>query len=94
MRKRYARRLTPYNIFMTMVETVGHDRRGNTLFKRDKDGNDIWVSEDSSPQTNYRDAEGARADIQNERKTRLIDDQSCEIPLLFAKWKKEEGIGW
>ena len=92
--ERYARRLTPYNIFMTMVETVGHDRRGNTLFKRDKDGNDIWVSEDSSPQTNYRDAEGARADIQNERKTRLIDDQSCEIPLLFAKWKKEEGIGW
>ena len=38
--------IKPYNIFMAVVEKVGHDKRGNTLFKRDEQGNEIWVSED------------------------------------------------
>ena len=92
--ERYARRFTPYNIFMTMVEKVGHDRRGNTLFKRDKDGNEIWVPEENTSPINYQNAEGAIADLQTERKTRVIDDQSREVPRLFTQWKKEEGIGW
>ena len=92
--ERYARRITPYNIFMAMVEKVGHDRRGNTLFKRDRDGNEIWVPEENISPINYGNAEGAIADIQTEKQTRIIDDQSCEVPRLFADWKKEEGIGW
>ena len=28
---------------MTMVEKVGHDKRGNPLFKRDEDGNEILI---------------------------------------------------
>ncbi len=92
--ERYRRQITPYNIFMAMVEKVGHDRRGNTLFKRDRDGNEIWVPEENTSPINYRNAEGAIADLQTERKTRIIDDQSGEVPRLFADWKKEEGIGW
>ena len=38
----YSGVLTPYSIFMAMVEKVGHDKRGNTLFKRDENGNEIW----------------------------------------------------
>ncbi|MDE0554496.1 MAG: N-6 DNA methylase [Candidatus Poribacteria bacterium] len=92
--ERYARRIVPYNIFMAMVEKVGHDKRGNTLFKRDKHGNEIWVSEENASPINDREVEGGIADIHTERKTRVIDDQSREVPQLFAKWKKEEGIGW
>ncbi len=92
--ERYARRIAPYNIFMAMVEKVGHDRRGNTLFKRDEDGNEIWVPEKDTSPAHYEDAEGAIADLQAERQTRVIDDQSSEVPRLFAQWKKEEGIGW
>ena len=92
--ERYARQIISYNIFMAMVEKVGHDRRGNTLFKRDEDGNEIWVSEESTAPVNYQNADGASADIQTERKTRIIDDQSREVPQVFAQWKKEEGIGW
>ena len=66
----------------------------NTLFKRDEDGNEIWVSEESTAPVNYQNADGASADIQTERKTRIIDDQSREVPQVFAHWKKEEGIGW
>ena len=92
--ERYTRQIAPYNIFMAMVEKVGHDRRGNTLFKRDKDGNEIWVPEKNTSPVNYANVEGAMADIQTERKTRIIDDQSREVPQIFAEWKKEEGIRW
>ena len=37
-----------YDVFMAMVERVGHDKRGNTLFKRDKDGNEIWEPDNSN----------------------------------------------
>ena len=61
--ERYARRIVPYNIFMATVEKVGHDRRGNTLFQRDKDGNEIWVPEENTSPINYRNAEGAIVDL-------------------------------
>ena len=92
--ERYTRKIAPYNIFMAMVEKVGHDRRGNTLFKRDEDGNEIWGPEENTSPVNYQNAEEASVDIQTEKQTRIIDDQSREVPGLFAQWKKEEGIGW
>lgn len=33
--------LDDYEIFTAMVEKIGHDKRGNTLYKRDNDGNEI-----------------------------------------------------
>ena len=92
--ERYARRLTPYNIFMAMVQKVGHDRRGNTLFKRDEEGNEIWVPDENTAPVNSENAEGAIADLQTEKKTRIIDDQSREVPTFFEEWKREEGIPW
>ena len=92
--ERFARRITPYNIFMAMVEKVGHDKRGNTLFKRDEAGNEIWVPEARIASVNYENVEGATTDVHIERKTRVIDDQSREVPRIFAQWKKEEGIRW
>ena len=92
--ERYARRINPHNIFMAMVERVGHDKRGNTLFKRDKDGNEIWVSEDDASTTLYKHGNKKTSGAYVERKTRVIDDQSQEVPRIFTQWKREEGIGW
>ena len=36
-------KLIDYDIFMAMVEKVGHDKRGNTIYKRDAEGNEILV---------------------------------------------------
>ena len=92
--EQYARGINPYNIFMAMVEKVGHDKRGNTLFKRDTEGNEIWVPEENTAPVNYENAEAASATVQIERKTRVIDDQTREVPHLFNQWKREEGIAW
>ena len=89
-----SRIMNPYNVFMVMVEKVGHDQRGNTLFQRDKDGNEIWVPEERNlREEDYESAE-SNVDVQTERRTRVIDDQSREAPQIFEHWKKEEGISW
>ena len=40
--------MADYNIFMAMVEKVGHDKRGNPIFKRDPEGNEILVPDTKS----------------------------------------------
>jgi len=86
-------KIKPYNIFMAMVEKVGHDKRGNTLFKRDEQGNEIWIPEESNILEMDSTADGDIT-VKTERKIRLIDDQSLEVPAVFAQWKKQEGLSW
>lgn len=76
--------ISDYNIFMAMVEKVGHDKRGNPIFKRDNEGNEILVEErfDGDDEANQI------------RKVRISDDQTVEVAPLFSKWKIQEGISW
>ena len=76
---------------MAMVEKVGHDRRGNTLFKRDENGNEIW--EDNNVLEIDENAEGDVA-YKTENLSRKIDDQTREVPSIFDRWKQQEGIPW
>lgn len=76
--------IRPYNIFMAMVEKVGHDKRGSTLFRRDEYGNEILVSE------NGKDGNGN----DTTSKVKLIDDQTDYVPKLFNQFKSQEGIVW
>jgi type I restriction enzyme M protein len=69
---------------MAMVEKVGHDKRGNTLFRRDEFGNEILISEDVTDDNGNHTTS----------KVKLIDDQTTYIPELFNKFKIKEGITW
>lgn len=91
--ERRSREIKPYNIFMAMVEKVGHDKRGNTLFKRDENGNEIWTPEEPNVLEIDKIAEDA-VTYKTESKTRTIDDQSREVPVVFEEWKRQEGIQW
>lgn len=82
-----------YNIFMAMVERVGHDKRGNTLFKRDEYGNELWKPEKTNVLEIDRTPKGD-VTYQPESKTRIIDDQSLDVPPVFTDWKQWEGIVW
>ena len=33
------REIIDYNVFMTMIDHIGHDKRGGKIFKRDEEGN-------------------------------------------------------
>lgn len=84
--------MSDYPIFMAMVDRVGHDKRGNTLFKRDKHGNEILVP-DTTVITLDETAEGSRT-AKIESKKKVIDDQTPLVAETFEKWRQVEGLSW
>ena len=44
--ERAAGKKKDYEVFMALANHIGHDKRGNTTFVRDEDGNEIVVSKD------------------------------------------------
>lgn len=83
--------MADYNIFMAMVEKVGHDKRGNPTFKRDKEGNEILI-----PDTNSVFGETIEGDcaVSHQQVKKVEDDQTPDVPAIFAEWKKQEGLPW
>ncbi|WP_426336643.1 N-6 DNA methylase [Pseudoduganella sp. R-31] len=80
--------LAPYNVFMAIIDKVGHDKRGNTIYRRDEHGNEILVEVEALvPQ------EDGTIKVER-RKEKVIDDQSIFVPEEFARWKRTEGYQW
>lgn len=85
--------MSDYNIFMAMVEKVGHDKRGNPIFKRDKEGNEILIPDTNSILVIDEISDGHKT-VSHEQKRKVEDDQTPDVPAIFAEWKKQEGISW
>jgi type I restriction enzyme M protein len=86
-------RMRDCNIFMAMLEKIGHDKRGNTLYKRDKEGNEILVPDTDNILVLGDTADGEKT-VSHEKKKKLEDDQTPMVPTIFKEWKKQEGIAW
>lgn len=76
---------------MAIVEKIGHDKRGNTLYRRDKDGNEIMVPEKQTIIKIDEVSSGAKT-AQMESRERVVDDQTTLVPAIFQEWKIHEGI--
>jgi type I restriction enzyme M protein len=85
--------MTDYNIFMAMIEKIGHDKRGNPLFKRDKQGNEILVPDTGSILVLGDTADGNKT-VSTQQKKKLEDDQTHDVSEIFDDWKHAEGISW
>jgi type I restriction enzyme M protein len=85
-------KMMDYAIFMAMVDRIGHDKRGNTIFKRDKHGNEILVPTEDIV-TYDETTNGARI-VKVESKKKVIDDQTTLVAETFNKWREEEGVIW
>jgi type I restriction enzyme M protein len=87
--------LTDYEIFMAQVDAIGHDKRGNTLFRRTEDGEEILVppSDDETVSVLERMASGG-ASVRALPRQRVLDDDTPFIAGEFLKWKKQVVLGW
>ena len=85
--------MADYNIFMAMVERIGHDKRGNPIFKRDNEGNEILVPDLDNVLLLGETGEGTKT-VSHQQKRKVEDDQTPDVPMIFDEWKKQEGIVW
>ena len=75
-----------YPVFMAVAEKVGFDRRGNTLYKRHPDGEEIL--RDVSVEEKVRI--GGRLEIRTlHRKERILDDDLPEIAKAYAAFRAQ-----
>lgn len=81
-----AGRMNDYSVFMAMASHVGHDKRGNTTYVRDKRGNEIVQEVEETA----REFEGGKP-IYKKQKTlkKVVDDNTLQIAQAFRKWLSE-----
>lgn len=77
-----------YQIFMTMPEAVGHDRRGNVHYLRTPEGELIEYEEEKA--VSRRTADGSTVIEHRRQKKRVVHDDLPEVVRFFAGWLEEE----
>ena len=79
-----------YDIFFGIIDKIGHDKRGNPIFKRDNDGNELLVIEKEKQDVNLTENNNKEMFIQK----KILDDQSDSLATVFLEWKNKKGIKW
>ena len=87
-----AGQIMDYEIFMGMIEHIGHDKRGNTIYKRDNEGN--LVMKQSVVEVRDVNVDGNISYRKETMEEKIVDDQTILVKNVFEKWKKEQGITW
>jgi type I restriction enzyme M protein len=85
--------LNDYNIFMSVVEAIGHDKRGNHIYVRDDNGKILWFPADDSILRLERMADGDGT-VRPEPKEKRRDDHTADVADEFLGWKEAQVLGW
>ncbi len=82
-----ARSVNEYPVFMAIANHVGHDKRGNTTYVRDRQGNEI-VEEVKEQVKEWQ----AGTPVYREQTTRrkVLDDNTLQIAQGFRQWLLEQ----
>lgn len=87
-----AGQMLDYDIFMGMIDHIGHDKRGNVIYKRDDDGNLIMEQRETTVRELNED--GTVTYRKETFEEKIVNDQTTLVKDVFEKWKKEQGIEW
>lgn len=85
--ERAAGQLNDYKVFMAVANHIGHDKRGNVTYVRDKQGNEI-VEELDRPMLEYVD--GIRTYRVQRVQEKVVDDNTLLIAREFRRWLSEQ----
>ena len=74
---------TDYDVFMALANHVGHDKRGNLLYVRDQDGNEVL----EEVEERVRQIEDGQVILQTlSTRRKLIDDNTADVAAAFQHW--------
>lgn len=82
-----AGRMNDYEVFMAVAEHIGHDKRGNVTYVRDRKGNEIV---EEVEETIKEWANGTPAYRQQTNRRKVVDDNTLQIAQEFRKWLSEQ----
>lgn len=78
-----------YPIFMAKTERIGHDKRGNVIYKRTETGEDVVVTRrETIPEIDHSTGEEILTEIFNEE--RQIDDDLPEVAMEYLRWLADQ----
>jgi type I restriction enzyme M protein len=78
-----------YPIFMAIAERVGHDRRGNVLYRRTETGDDLMVTH-SETVAEIDPGTGEEVLRLIEVQERQVDDDLPDVATAFRRWLGEQ----
>lgn len=81
--ERAAGRKNEYDVFMALANHIGHDKRGNTTYVRDEEGNEI-VAEVAQDVPEIHD--GTPVYRTTKAITKIVDDNTATIAGAFRTW--------
>lgn len=86
--------LDDYEIFMAQTLAIGHDKRGNVLYRRNDDGEEILFPPEGEETELYE--VGAKGDATRRvlRPSKQVDDDAPVVAQEFLDWKKSAVLGW
>lgn len=82
-----AGRMNDYDVFMAVANHVGHDKRGNKTYVRDRNGNEIF--EEVELQVKEYD-NGVPVIRHQKTKVKVADDNTLQIAREFRRWLSEQ----
>jgi type I restriction enzyme M protein len=81
-----------YEAFMAFTEKIGHDRRGNALYRRNEQGEDIVIVRKDHVIETDKDT-GKQTIKEIEVKELLLDDELPEVAEAYLHWNARPGKG-
>lgn len=78
-----------YPIFMAVAEKIGHDKRGNVIYRRTDEGGDYLVSRVETV-TEIDQETGVEVLRQMEVQDRQIDDDLPDVATAYLRWISEQ----
>ena len=78
-----------YPLFMAVAEKVGHDKRGNLIYRRTEEGEDALVTHVETV-TEIDQATGDEVFREIEVTERQVDDELPEVATAYLRWLSEQ----
>lgn len=83
-----------YEIFMAQVHAIGHDKRGNTLYRRNEDGEELLFPSTTQNAVVMERAASGDVSVRPLPKQKEKDDDTPQIAREFLDWKARAVLGW
>jgi len=86
--------MADYEIFMAQVKAIGHDKRGNTVYRRNEEGEEILEPPDTELIPLLERTATGEGTVRPLPRQKVEDDDTKQVADEFIVWKKQVVLGW